>query len=172
MNMLYLLELSPIKPDIGLLFWSTIAFCIFWFMLGKFAFGPIKDALKKRDGDIKEALDKAEEAKAQISNLQDEHKALLVKAQEERALILKEANDTKNAIVAEAKNKAKSETDRLLTNAKQEIENEKKKALMEVKNTVGAMAISIAEKVIKKELASDANQTSFVNQLVDDINLN
>lgn len=170
--MLYLLELSPIKPDIGLIVWTAIAFLIFWGLVGKFAFGPIKDALKKRDLDIKSALDSAAEAKADISNLQAEHKALMAKAQEDRASILKEANETKASIIEEAKAKAKAETDRLLTNAKLEIENQKKKALTEVKNTVGSLAIEIAEKVIKKELAADKNQQTFVNQLVDDIKLN
>ena len=34
------------------------------------------------------------------------------------------------------------------------------------------MAIEIAEKVIKKELSADKNQQAFVNQLVDEIQLN
>lgn len=170
--MLYLIEFSPIKPDIGLILWTTIIFLLFWGMIGKFAFGPIKEALKKRDGDIQSALDKASEAKAEISNLQAAHKELLAKAQEERSSILKEATETKNSIISEAKNKAKEETDRLLSNAMLEIENQKKKALTEVKNQVGAMALEIAEKVIRKDLASDKNQQTFVNQLVDDINLN
>lgn len=170
--MLYLLEFSPIKPDIGLILWTTIIFLLFWGMLGKFAFGPIKDALKKRDMDIKSALDQAAEAKSQITNLEAEHKALLAKAQEDRANVLKEANETKASIIDEAKKKAKTETDRLLNNAMVEIENQKKKALTEVKNQVGSMAIEIAEKVIKKELAADKNQQAFVSQLVDDIKLN
>jgi len=43
---------------------------------------------------------------------------------------------------------------------------------MEGKNEVGAIALSIAEKVIKKELAGNAEQESFVNALVKDVNLN
>jgi F-type H+-transporting ATPase subunit b len=48
----------------------------------------------------------------------------------------------------------------------------KKIAITEVKNELGAMAISIAEKVIKKELKGNAEQEAFVNTLVKDINLN
>ena len=45
--MIFLADFSPIKPDFGLLFWSSLIFLIFWFMMSRYAFGPIRDALKK-----------------------------------------------------------------------------------------------------------------------------
>jgi F-type H+-transporting ATPase subunit b len=53
-----------------------------------------------------------------------------------------------------------------------DIENQKKAAITEVKNELGAMAISIAEKVIRKELKGNAEQETYVNSLVKDLNLN
>jgi F0F1-type ATP synthase membrane subunit b/b' len=43
---------------------------------------------------------------------------------------------------------------------------------VEVKNTVGQMALGIAEKVIRKELGTDADQKAFVDKLVKETNLN
>lgn len=170
--MLYLaIEFNPIKPDVGLIFWTTIIFTIFWLLVGKFAFRPIKDALNKREHDIQDALDKAATAKEEMSRLKSDNEALLVQAREERALIIKEANDAKNNIIAEAKDKAKQEAERMISNAKMEIDNQKKTAMLEVKNEVGAMALDIAEKVIKKELSKDSAQKGFVDQLVKEINL-
>jgi F-type H+-transporting ATPase subunit b len=45
-------------------------------------------------------------------------------------------------------------------------------AMIEIKNSVGTMALEIAEKVIKKELQGNAAQEQFVNTLVKDIKLN
>ncbi|MEZ4980168.1 MAG: hypothetical protein R2769_00985 [Saprospiraceae bacterium] len=61
MDFIFLADFSPIKPDFGLLFWTTIIFAIFWLMIGKAAFRPIASALKKREDDIQHSLDEAKE---------------------------------------------------------------------------------------------------------------
>ena len=55
--MLFLADFSVIKPDFGLLFWTSIFFLLFWLLIGKFAFKPIAESLKKRTSDIQDALD-------------------------------------------------------------------------------------------------------------------
>lgn len=172
MELFVLLDFSPIKPDLGLLFWTTIIFSLFWLLIGKASFGPITNALKKREDDIQGALDEAKKAKDEMANMKAENEKLLAQAREERATILKEANDTKNNIVNQAKDQAKLEANKIVTNAKLEIDNQKKSALTEVKNQVGTMALEIAEKIIKKELKTNPDQVSLANQLVDEMNLN
>lgn len=170
--MFLLLDFTPFQPSPGLAVWSLITFCIFWFAMSKVAFKPIAQALETRENDIQDALDSAKTAKEEMSNLKAENEKLLATAREERSKMLKEAKDTKNQIIADAKDTAKGEASRIMTQANQDIENQKKAAMMEVKNEVGAIALSIAEKVLKKELAGNAEQESFVNSLVKDINLN
>jgi F-type H+-transporting ATPase subunit b len=165
-------DFSPIKPDFGLLFWTLLIFLLFWGIIGKFAFGPIRSALSKREKDIQDALDQAKMAREEIANMKSENVALLAEAREERTQILQQAKENKNAIIAEAKEKAKEEAQKIVSNAKNDIENEKKAALIEIKNSVGSMALEIAEKVIRKELQGDKEQTSFVDKLVDDFKLN
>lgn len=170
---MYLLaDFSVIKPDPGLIFWTSVIFLLFWFIVGKFGFRPIANALKKREDDIQSALDQAKSAKEEMANMKAENEALLAKAREERAVMLKEAKDTKNEIIAEAKNKAKEEAQKIANTAMVEIENQKKAAMVEVKNKVGVMALDIAEKVLKKELKGNSEHESFVNTLVDEIKLN
>ena len=53
-----------------------------------------------------------------------------------------------------------------------EIEIQKKAAIVEVKNSVGLMALEIAEKVIRKELKSNNEQVEYVNKLAKESNLN
>ncbi len=172
MDILFLADFSPIRPSFGLLFWTTLIFVLFWIIMAKYGFGPIKDALKKREGDIQNALDEAKKAKEEMKALNARNEEILKEAQAERSKIIKEAKAAKDMIVNEAKTKAKEEAQRIALTATQEIEAAKKAALTEVKNEVGQMALGIAEKVIRKELQNNPDQVSFVNKLVDEIKLN
>ncbi len=170
--MIYLADFSVIKPDVGLIFWSTLFFILFWLLIGKLAFKPIKDALKNRETDIKSALDSAEEAKREVAAMKSENDQLLKKAQEERIQVLREAKETAERVVRDAKDKAKEEATNIITNASREIESQKQSALREIKSQVGTMAVTIAENILKKELSSEQSNTDYINRMVDDMNLN
>ena len=85
---------------------------------------------------------------------------------------MKEAKEIKEGIITEARVKAKEDAKKIVIDAKEQIENQKMAAMIEIKNSVGTMALEIAEKVIKKELQGNAAQEQFVNTLVKDIKLN
>jgi F-type H+-transporting ATPase subunit b len=169
--MIFLLDFSPIKPDFGLLFWSSVIFILFWGLIGRFAFKPITAALKKREKDIQNSLDEAKKARMEMANLKAENEELLKLAQEERAKILREAKEAKETIIAEAREKAKDEARRIVTDAKAQIENQKMAAIIEIKNQTGKMAIEIAEKLLQKELEHKAEDEALVNKLVSDMKL-
>lgn len=170
--MFVLIEFSPIKPDFGLLFWTTIIFALFWMLMSRFAFGPIKDALKKREETIDQSIKEAQAARDEMTNLKAENEKILAEARAERSQMLQDAKDSKAQMIADAKEQAKTEANKITTNAKLEIENQKKAAITEVKNQAGLMALDIAEKVLRKDLKSDGEQQSFVTKLMDDIKLN
>lgn len=162
----------PIIPDPGLLFWTTVIFLLFWTIIGKTAFKPIAEALKKREGDIESALQEAEKARLEIADLKAKNDQILVEAREERSKILKEAKEMGGTIVKDAKDKAQEEAKKILTNANSEIENKKMAAMIDVKNQAGILALEIAEKVIKKDLKGNNEQERFINDLVNEIKLN
>lgn len=168
-QILFLADFSPIKPDPGLILWTSVIFLLVWFLLGKLAFRPIQEALKKRERDIQASFDEARKAREEMANLKAENEQLLNLAREERAKMIREATLVKENIIKEAKDKAKEEAKKIVSAAKQEIEHQKMAAITEIKNQVGTMALDIAEKLLKKELKGDAQQEQFVNTLVDEI---
>ena len=99
--MIYLADFSVIKPDFGLIFWTVIIFLLFWFIIGKMAFRPIAEALKKRQQDIQDSLDEAKKARQEMAELKAENEDLLIQAREERAKILKEAKEAQDTIIRE-----------------------------------------------------------------------
>ena len=171
MTLFVLADFSVIKPDFGLLFWTTVIFLLFWFLIGKLAFKPITEALKKRETDIQDALDEAKKARQEISNLEAKHEKLLDQAKEERSQILMDAKEAAEVYKKEQKAKADDEFRVKVDSALQEIENRKMEAMVSIKNDAGQIALDIAEKILKKELKGDPAQESFVKGLVDEIKL-
>jgi len=170
--MLFLADFSPIKPDFGLLFWSTVFFLIFWFGIGKLAFPAIAKALKDRAKDIQDSLDQAKKAREEMSMLVAENEQLLAQAREERSQILRDAKTAKDEIIAEAREKAKTEAQSIITSAKEAIENLKQEAMIDVKNQAGLLALNVAEKVMRRELQSNEDHQSYVNTLLDEFKMN
>ncbi len=169
--MILLVDLPVMMPDPGLIFWTVLIFLIFWFFLGKATFKPIAEALKSREESINDSLKQAEVARQEMSNMKSENEKLLAQAREERAAILREANANKDAILSEARAKAKEDASKLIATAKVDIENQQKAAMTQVKNDVGNMALAIAEKIIRKQLANDPAQVQFANDLVKEVKL-
>lgn len=171
MELFFLAEFTVARPGIGLLFWTFVIFILFWALIGKFAFRPIKDALKKRSEDIQAALDEAKKAREEMSSLQQDNQRLLNEAREERAKMLREAKTTGDNLIAEARDKAKMEAQKIVSDARQEIETQKNKAVAEVKNQLGQMSVEIAEKIIRQQLDNSKEQQALVERLVNEIKL-
>jgi len=167
------LEINPlVLPDIGLVFWNTVAFLGLLVVLGKFAWKPMLKAISDREKGIEDSLAKAEKMKADLSAMQNENEALLAKAREERATLIKEAKEASEKMVTEAKDKAKSEYERIVADAQVAINQQKNAALTEVKNQVGSLVVEVAEKVLRRELTNKAEQETYIKQLADGVKLN
>jgi F-type H+-transporting ATPase subunit b len=157
--------------SIGLFFWQTIIFILLIFLLKKFAWKPILDAVNEREEGIKNALLSAEKAKEEMASLQSDNEQTLKKARSERDLLLKEAKEIKQQIIDEAKNEAKSEAKKIISQAQETIQNEKNAAIVDLKNQVAGLSIHIAEKVLKEKLSDDKTQMKLVKDLVKEVTL-
>ena len=149
-----------------------VAFTAVLFILRKFAWKPILQALKERETSITTALSEARMAREEVSLLKVKNNELIHEVQEERDAILKEARDTKSAIVADAKNRAKEEADRMIKQAREEILSEKNAAMSEIRSHVASLSIEIAEKILKSELSEEKKQKALIYNLIDAIKLN
>lgn len=164
--------LDLVTPGIGLIFWTSIVFLLLVFILKKYAWKPILDAVDKRSNSIEDAINAAEQAKASLAQLNEERAKIKKESLADRDALLKDATETKNQIISEAKTMAKEETDKILTSAREVIKTEKLAAITELKNQVAVLSLEIAEKIVKDQLSSDAKQKALVESLVEDVNLN
>lgn len=160
--------MSILLPDFGLLFWMLVAFGIVFFILAKYGFPAITSMIDERKRFIDESLKSAREANERIANIKAEGEAILNAAREEQAKILREAAATREQLIKEAREKAEDEGNKMLQDAKRLIEQEKEEALCEIRNSVAELSLSIAEKILRKELSSDEAQQSYANKMVDE----
>ena len=156
----------------GLFFWQSLIFLLLIFLLRKFAWKPILDAVNEREEGIKNALLSAEIAKRDMQNLKSDNEKLLAEARVERDAILKEAREIKDKIVSEAKDEAQVQAGKMIEQAKAAINSEKNAAMAELKNQVSSLSIEIAEKVLRSELADKESQTKLVEKMLGDVKLN
>ena len=160
-----------VTPGIGLLFWMALSFTIVFIILKKFAWKPIMNALKDRENSIAEALNAADKARKDVEGLKADNEKIIAEARKEKDLILKEARDIKEKIVAEAKTQANAEAQKSIENARMVIHNEKTAAINEIKQQVAELSVSIAEKIIQKELKDKKEQDTLVDNLLKDLKL-
>ncbi len=156
----------------GLFFWQTLIFVGLIFLLKKFAWKPILDAVNEREEGIKKALESAENAKKEMQNLQADNQRILQEARMERDAMLKEAREMKEKIIADSKNEAQAQGLKMIEQAKAAIESEKNAAMAELKLQVSTLSLSIAEKLLKDELSNKEAQVKLVEKMLGDAKLN
>lgn len=161
--------MSLITPDFGLIFWMTLIFAIVFFIVAKFGFPVITGMAGKRADKIAEGLRKAEEARVQYEELSTRCELMLKEAREKQAAMLKEASAQSEQIVAKAKLQAQDEAAKLLENARVQIRAEKESAMREMRRELAGISVSIAEKVVRRELSSDQAHTDYLNTLLDEV---
>ncbi|CAM1372117.1 ATP synthase subunit b [Tenacibaculum litoreum] len=156
----------------GLFAMQALILVILLVLLFKFAWKPIMAALTEREEGIQNALDQAENARKEMQNLQADNERLLKEARAERDMMMKEAREIKDKIIADAKQEAEEQTTTMVENAKATIKQEQQAAIAELKKKVGDLSIEIAQKLVRKELASQGDQLKLVEGMLEEVTLN
>lgn len=161
-----------LTPNIGIIFWSLIAFLITLFILGRFVWKPLISALNEREQGITDSVLAAENVKKEMAMMKSENEALLAKARDERALMMREAKETRDKIIADARELARLETNKIVSDAQAVINQQKMAAITELKNNVGKLVIEVSEKVLRRELGSKDAQEQYIQDLTHNVELN
>ncbi len=158
--------------SLGLFIMQTVLFLGLIFLLKKFAWKPILDAVNEREDGIKDALLAAENARKEMANLQADNQRILNEARAERDTLLKEAREIKEKMIADAKNEAQAAGQNEIDKAKAAIANEKNAAMADLKAQVSSLSLEIAEKLLKDELSNKEAQVKLVEKMLGDAKLN
>ena len=155
-------------PDAGLLFWMLLAFGVVFYVLYKYGFPIITSMIDARKQYIDEALKGAKEANEKIANIEQQCNGLIEEARRKQVEILREATAAREQIIKEAHEKADAETERIIAAAKREIEQQREDAMNAVREEAAKVAVAVAEKILRREIAGEERQQQYVERLVDE----
>ncbi len=156
-------------PESGLIFWMFVVFVVLFAILAKFAWPFILKSIDSRAELIDKGVEYAETAKANLEDSENQARAILAEAGRQQMEILQEAAQMKTQIIEEAKKAAAAEAKKLVDAAAISIEQSRKEAELQFRQEVSLFALTIAEKLVRKELAGDKAQAEMVEKLLNEL---
>ncbi|MCC8196366.1 MAG: F0F1 ATP synthase subunit B [Ruminococcus sp.] len=141
---------------------------LLFFVLKKFLFKPVMKIIDDRQKEIDDLYNSADTAKAEANEMRDEYQKKLEEARETGDKIISDAVTRAQSREEEIVSKANKEASAILEKAQEDIALEKKKAMGEVKDNISVIAVSIAGRVVERELTS-ADQSRLVDSFIDDL---
>jgi F-type H+-transporting ATPase subunit b len=138
--------------------WYAILFFAVFYLLRRYAFGPVTTMIDKRQADINHALDEAQEALASVKKNRDKAELILWNASQEAQEMVRRAERAANDIQSDARREAKLQQDVMIAKARTEIEQERLAAIADIRKQVVDLALVAAGTVIRENLDADKNR--------------
>lgn len=149
--------------------WYLIVFSILLLAVKHYAWGPVKDMMEKRRQKVIDDLDQAASDRKKAEILANEREAALKNSRQEATQILSVAKSNAQKIGKQIVSEAKAEDSAIRERAKADAAQAKIDALNEARNEVADLSVTIAEKVIAKNLSA-ADQKDLVDQFIKGLN--
>jgi F-type H+-transporting ATPase subunit b len=151
-----LLAASPlIDPVPGLMIWTLVCFGITFYVLKRFAFGPIQKTIDERRKRIRDSVEEAERARAEARRLLEEHRQLIGQAKTEAGGILAEARKVAESQRERAREEIEADRQRRLEDTRKQIEAETARSLELIRAEVAELTLVATSKVTGKVLDRD-----------------
>jgi F-type H+-transporting ATPase subunit b len=145
---------------------ELISFGIIMYILYKYVIPPINKAMTERQEKIKAQFDEAAQLKADAEATEKENQAQLADARAEASRIREEAREQGAQIIVQHREQAQVEAERITSNAQAQLEVERAQALSQLKGEVGAIATTLAGRIVGESLEDDKRQKRSVERFI------
>ena len=144
-----------VSPGLGLMIWTLILFGVTMYVLKRFAFPRIAEALDKRATAISDNIEASKRQRAEADELLNEYRHRLKEAREQADDIVSRARKSAETAVAEANESGKARREELVAAARKDIETETRRSLEQIRREVADLTVLATEKVTRKSLVDD-----------------
>jgi F-type H+-transporting ATPase subunit b len=160
---------SPLTKIIpGLMIWTLVFFFITFYVLKRYAFGPIQKAIDERRERIRKSLEEADSARNEAHQLLEEHRKLIAGAKNDAEEILTEARRVSESNVRRMREETEADRQRRLEDTRKQIEAETRRALEQIRAEVADLSLIAAEKVTRKSL-DDADHRRLIDEAIGEL---
>ena len=134
---------------------QTISFSIVFFVLWKFAYGPIFNMLEARRQKIAEALANAEKIKADVAKTESDRQKVLADAGDQANKLIDEARQAAARVRETETQKAIAAAEQIVAKAREVAAQDHARMLSELKREVGRLVVQTTATVTGKILTPE-----------------
>ena len=153
--------------DLGNMIWTLVIFLLVVVVLGKFAWGPILEALRGREEFIRSALEEAKADREKAEAALKEYEDRLNEARAEATAIVEEGRRDGEKVKRKVEEEAREEASRMIERAKTEISLATEGAVQELYSRSAALATDMAEKILRRELSPQDHERLIAESLAE-----
>ena len=158
-------SLDVISVNLWQILISLANLLVMFLILKHFLFKPVMKMMAARQAQVDKIYDDANQDRTQAADMKQEYEQRLATAREEADGLVRNAVTTAqrrgDTIVAEAN----SQASHIKQKAEEEIALEKKQMLMSVRSEISDMAVSIASKVVEREIQKEDHE-NFMDEFI------
>ncbi len=157
--------LEIISVNIWQILISLANLLIMLVILKKFLFKPVQKVVAERETQVKKIYEEADENRAAAADMKQAYESRLAAAREEADGLVRNAVQTaqrkSDSMIAEAS----SQVSHMKRKAEEEIAREKKQMLQDVRGEISDIAVSIASKVVEREI-NESDHKALVDEFI------
>jgi F-type H+-transporting ATPase subunit b len=157
-----------IEVTTGLMIWTLVCFGITFFVLKKYAFGPIQKLIDERRKRIRDSIDEADRARDEARRLLEEHRALMKEARGQAEEILSEARRLADAQRDRLREELEAERQRRIEDTRKQVETETRRALEQLRTEVAELTVIATARVTGKVL-DDADHRRLIDEAIGEL---
>ena len=136
-------------------------------LLFAFAYRPILRLMDQRADRIRESLEASERAREEAASSQQAVEDQLVEARREAQRIMDQSREAAERFRAEEMERARNEAENFVARAQSDIQRERDAAIEEVRSNFSDLAITAAERVLRRSLDRQAHE-DLITQVLEE----
>ncbi|MGW9549853.1 F0F1 ATP synthase subunit B [Citricoccus zhacaiensis] len=163
---------NPLVPNWWEVLVTAVGFAVLMFLVVKYIAPALENSYQNRVDAIEGGLEKAEKAQAEANALKADYEQQQQEGYAEANRVREEARTEGAQILAEAREKAAAEAARLVEQAQVQIAAERLQAESSLRTDVGALATTLASRIVGESLEDDARSQRVVDRFLEDLERN
>ncbi|MBD8061417.1 F0F1 ATP synthase subunit B [Oceanitalea stevensii] len=160
---------NPLIPADYDIIWSLVCVAIIAFAFVKLILPVFTRILDERTEKIEGGLKAGENARAEAEELRSEIERELTEARVEAARVREQAQEDAKVIAADVRAQARADAERIVESAHRQIEAERQQAAASLRTDIGALATTLAERIVGESLADEQRRQRVIDRFLDEL---
>ncbi|MDR1890562.1 MAG: F0F1 ATP synthase subunit B [Puniceicoccales bacterium] len=147
--------LGKFGVDWHLLLIQSLNFLLVSFLLYKFGFKRVIEAMDERREKIESGLEYADKMQEAMTTFENSHAERIASVQEEAEEIIQLAKSTAKVLLEQEKMESRKLADNMISSAKKEMAIQHDKMFQDVKSEIGTLVVEVAQSVLSSQLTAE-----------------